>query len=129
MYNISDFIKNRTIHKSVELFSIARISFGISCDFSSAEFEKLIDEIYKLYEYHNDIYKYEEDIDIFLRYTIMNGIRNGRKKITSEDILDSIWEVKTNRNLNPSSIGLNSGKIVSIAAYKIKKNQERYYDR
>ena len=57
MYNISDFIKNRTIHKSVELFSIARISFGISCDFSSAEFEKLIDEIYKLYEYHNDIYR------------------------------------------------------------------------
>lgn len=129
MYNISDFIKNRTIRKSVELFSIANISCGVNCEFSSGEFENFIDTTYDLYEYHNRIYQYEEDIDAFIRYTIMKKISNNKRKITIENILDSIWEVKTNDNLTPSSIGFNSAQVTSLAAYKIKKNQERYYDR
>lgn len=129
MYRISNFIKNRTIRKSVELFNIANISCGVYCDFSSGEFENFIDNTYNLYEYHNKVHQYEEDIDTFIRYTIMKKVSINKRKITIENILDSIWEVKTNDDLTPSSIGFNSAQVTSLAAYKIKKNQERYYDR
>lgn len=121
MYRISDFIKNRTIRKSVELFNIANLSFGVECSFSLGKFENFIDNTYKLYEYNNEVFKYEEDIDTFLRYTIMKKVFNNKRRITIENILDSIWEVKTNDDLTPSSIEFNNGKTVSITAYKIKR--------
>ncbi len=124
MHNISDFIKSRTIRNSVELFSAAHFSYGVNCDFDSGKFENFINNTYSIYEYHNEIYKYEKDMGTFLGHAIATSIEKGKKRITIEDILDSIWEVKTSDTITNGSEKASSNKVISSASYKIKKIQE-----
>ena len=110
MYYIETVIKNKTIYDSLDLFGKAKSLYGISYSFSMKNFENFAINLF-------DIYKYRQDVRIFLEHAIVSNIEKGKKILTLEDISDSIWNVKTNSDKD-------NCRILSVPLYKIKKMQE-----
>ena len=117
MYYIETVIKNKTIYDSLDLFGKAKSLYGISYSFSMKNFENFAINLFDIYKYNNEIYKYRQDVRIFLEHAIVSNIEKGKKILTLEDISDSIWNVKTNSDKD-------NCRILSVPLYKIKKMQE-----
>ena len=93
--NFSDLIKSKVISNSVGFLGDISSNYGISYDFSYADFVKFNNNLFSMYEYKKEIYKYEEDMEMFLIATMIDSIENNKKKISIEDILDGIFLVRT----------------------------------
>ncbi len=100
IFDYGKIIKNNTFRDSVELFDTYSSFYNVKFDFSYNEFENFINNLYMLYEDHKEIYKYRSDMQQFLLYAIDNKTKCSKKIITLEDILDSIYEIKTNKDDN-----------------------------
>lgn len=117
MYYIETVIKNKTIYDGLDLFGKAKSLYGISYSFSMKNFENFAINLFDVYKYNNEIYKYRQDVRIFLEHAIVSNIEKGKKILTLEDISDSIWNVKTNSDKD-------NCRILSVPLHKIKRMQE-----
>ena len=96
IYNFSDLIKSKVIANSVGFLYDISIDYDISYEFSYTEFVRFNNNLFSMYEYRKDVYKYEEDMKFFLIATMIDAKENNKKKISIEDILDGIFLVRTN---------------------------------
>lgn len=95
IYEFGKVIKEKVISNSMKLICDASNSYGINFDFEFSDFVRLSDNLYNVYEYKQEVYKYEQDMDVFLTFTIINSVETGKENVKIEDILDTIYEVKT----------------------------------
>lgn len=114
MYYFETVIKNKTIYDGLYLFGRAKSLYDISYDFSMKSFESFANDLFDIYKYNNEIYKYSEDVHIFLEHAILSNVEKDKKRLTLEDIRDSIWDVKTNSDKD-------NCRILSVPLHKIKK--------
>lgn len=89
-------IEKDVFHQSVALLDNV-CYYGFCLDFSKEQFRKLNHNIYLLYQMNQKIYEYPEDMKFILMNSILKNIKEEKKRLKSEDILDSIWDITVNK--------------------------------
>ncbi len=109
MYYIKDTIQNKTMGDSIKFFSEIYFLYGIETKFTYKKFENFISNLYDIYQFRGEIYKYREDVRLFLGNALIITIMEGRTNITIENILDSIWDIKSKAEVG-SNLSFNNSK-------------------
>ena len=116
IYEYSKIIKNNTYNDGINLFNIIPYFYNVELVFSANEFRNFLNNLYNIYEYHNEIYKYRDDVKKYLIHAINSKQKSDNKKLVIEDILDSIWEVKTSEDND--TIDKSLDKVLNIRRIK-----------
>ena len=115
MYCFENIIKNKCISDGFNLLAHAKFLYGMTYDFGTRDFENFTSNLFDVYKYHNEIYKYSDDMHTFLEHAIVANIESGKRVLTLEDIRDAIWSINSNNEDNC--------KVVSATLHKIKRRQ------
>lgn len=97
---LENIIKERVIQESISFFNYAEEMYGINIEISKDSFIRLNNNIYKIYETKQQVYKYETDMNNYLEMALLLSLKNRSYTIDKELILDSIYEVKTKNKDN-----------------------------
>lgn len=105
VYEFRDLIVKKAISKNLEIIGDASLVHGIATNFSKREFFDFHYDIFDIYEYHNEVYKYMEELELSIIVALENN-RYNHKKLSLEDIRDGIFYVKTVDNNKFSNSGI-----------------------
>lgn len=87
-------IINKAVSKNLKAISDASAIYGMNIDFSREKFLDFHYNLFDIYEYHNEIYKYMDELELSIIVAITNSMYNN-KKLSLEDIRDGIFYVKS----------------------------------
>lgn len=114
-----DLIVKKAISKNLDIIGDASLVHGIATSFSKREFFDFHYDVFDIYEYHNEVYKYMEELELSIIVALENNIYN-HKKLSLEDIRDGIFYVKT----------VDDNKFSNIRVFnKIKYLKENWHGR
>lgn len=90
-------IETEIFYESVALLDEA-CYYGFYLEFSKEQFRKLNHNIYLLYQINQNIYGYQEDMKYIIMNSLLKNLKDSRKNLKSEDILDSVWDIHVNKD-------------------------------
>lgn len=102
--SLEDRKKEKVYNNSILYFSYVSYLYEIEIDITRRNFKKFNDVLFDIYKRKNEIYKYENDMVLFLETAVSNTVSNNKKRLNLETILDSIFEIKTNNKNNYQKI-------------------------
>ena len=94
--NLDKIRQDKVYESSVRFLKNTSAFYEIDYDFSLDRFRNLHNNLYDIYKYENKIYRYQEDVELFLKMTFFDAINSNKKSIKISDILDGIFICKTN---------------------------------
>lgn len=116
VYRYKDIIKNDVYNYGINLINYASELYGINFDFGCEKYKKFLNDMWSTYKYKQEIYNYKQEMKDILDYAIATNMEKNKKIVTIVDLIDSIYEIKTN--------SVKDEKIVNMALYKVKSIQE-----
>lgn len=93
--SLEDRRKEKVYNNSILYFSYVSYLYDIEIDITIKKLKNFNDNLFDIYKRKQEIYKYENDMILFLETAVSNTISNNRKILNLETILDSIFEIKT----------------------------------
>lgn len=90
--NLNAKIKEKVLYQSKTLLLQAE-GYGMKLDFSIHRLKELNNDLYTIYQYHQRVCFYEEEMNLIITNALFKKIESKNRILKLEDILDSVWDV------------------------------------